>query len=121
MKMNLLIDMSNSSYSDMNTPGIVTHTTEITGLPAYSFDSRTSSSAYVTAGRFKISSSSGDSDKKDPTYTYVGAPQDFGKNMDWLSFWHGSRNPAYWQPGESYGYGDGDATNGNGDETKWGP
>ncbi|MDZ4262639.1 MAG: hypothetical protein U1B30_09950 [Pseudomonadota bacterium] len=119
MKMNTLIDMSNSSYSDMFTPGIVTHTTEITGLPAYNFDSRTSPSSYITAGRFKISSSSGDA--KDPTYTYVGAAKDYGKNLNWLEYWHGSRNPAYWQPGESYGYGGSNSDDGEGEEKNWGP
>lgn len=113
MKMNVLIDMSNSSYSDMFTPGVVTHTTEITGLPAYNFDSRTSTSDYVTAGRFKISSND-----KDPTYTYVGAPQDYGKNLNWLEYWRGSK---YWKPGDRYGYGGDSGDSGNGEENNWGP
>jgi hypothetical protein len=118
MRMDLIIDESNSSYSDMNTPGIVTHTTQIAGSPSFSFDSRTSGSAYVTAGRFKISGYTNPSEASDPHYVYVDAPNDFGKNMDWLSFWHGSQ---YWRPGDPYGYGGGDATNGDGEQTKWGP
>ncbi len=111
MNMDLVIDMSNSSYSDMNTPGIVTHTTDITGAPSFSFDSRTSDSSYVTAGRFKVSSSS-----DSPTYTYVDAPRNFGTNMNWLEFWHGSQ---FWDPGDRYGYGNGDGDSGKDEDKNW--
>lgn len=119
MNMDLVIDTSNSSYSDMSTTGIVTHTTEITDLPSFSFDSRTSDTADVTAGRYKITHYSDDSSRIDPHYVYIDAPTDFGKNLDWVSFWHGSTQPDYWQPGESYGYGGVDGSSGDGEDTKW--
>ncbi len=112
MNMDLVIDMSNSSYSEMNTPGIVTHTTEITDVPTFSFDSRTSDTAYVTAGRFTLSGSEDDT----KTYRYVDAPNNYGTNLDWLEYWHGSQ---FWDPGDRYGYGNGDGNDGEGDESGW--
>ncbi len=117
MNMDLMIDMSNSSYSDMNTPAIVTHTTDVAGTAKVTIDSRTNPGSVVTGGRFRISSYA--DDPVNPNYEYVDAPRNFGKNMDWLSFWHGSEVSEYWQPGEPYGYGNGDGDSGKDEDKNW--
>ena len=117
--MDTLIDMSNSSYSDMNTAAIVTNNTifEDPTLVDFYFDSRTSANANVTGGRYKISGY--EDDPINPNYRYADAPDNYGKNLDWLKYWHGSSQPDYWQPGESYGYGNADGSSGDGADVGW--
>ncbi len=116
MHMELLIDMSNSSFSDMNTPAIVTHTTDIADTQKVEFDSRTSSGSVITGGRYRMTGSEDDN----KSYQYIDAPRDYGMNLDWVSYWHGSEISKYWQPGEPYGYPDGDSgDSGAGEDTKW--
>jgi hypothetical protein len=94
----LVIDMTNSSYSQMSIPAIVTNTTMVKGATSFQFDSRDTNGASITGGRFMIT---GYVDNDDPTYKYADAPKDYGKNLNWLDYWHGSQ---YWQPGDPYGY-----------------
>ncbi len=111
-----IIDASNSDYTDMNTPAIITHTSYIDGTAPFEFDSRVDSDpGDITGGRFKITSYV---DNDDPTYIYADAPKDYGKNLDWLKYWHGSEDPSLWQPGERYGYGGGDSK-GDGEDSGW--
>lgn len=117
--MNTLIDISNSSYSDMNTAAIITNNTIFDNptLVDFYFDSRTSANANVTGGRYKIFGY--EDDPINPYYRYSDAPDNYGKNLDWLKYWNGSSQPDYWQPGEAYGYGSSDDSSGDGEYTKW--
>ena len=57
-------------------------------------------------------------DGDDPTYDYAGTtPNDYGKNLNWLEFWHGSQ---FWKPGDPYGYGSGDFQEGSDKGGPWG-
>ena len=100
MSLDTVIDMTNSNYSQMDIPAVITHTLDVANTDPFVFDSRDNNGEGITGGRFKISRYS--DYPVDPHYQYVDAPDDYGKNLDWLSYWHGSQ---YWQPGDSYGFG----------------
>lgn len=99
MNMDTVIDMTNSNYSQMDIPAVITHTLDVANTDPFVFDSRDKNGEGITGGRFKISSYS--DYPIDPHYQYVDAPNDYGKNLDWLDYWHGSQ---YWQPGDRYGF-----------------
>lgn len=99
MSQDLTIDMRNSTYRQMNIPASVTFTASIAGNAPVTYDSRDNGGANITGGRFMITGYS--SDPVDPHYKYADAPVDYGKNLNWLSYWHGSQ---YWKPGDPYSY-----------------
>lgn len=109
MNMTHTIDMTNSNYSQMNIPAVVTTTLNVDGFASHSFDSRKRGGAGITGGRFMITRYS--DYPIDPHYDYWGSvPDDYGKNLDWLDYWNGSE---YWNRGDPYGYPDGDFKEGS--------
>lgn len=113
MTMTHVIDMSNSTYSELFTPARVTNTTNVAGVTPFSYDSNKDAGKTITGGKFRITNYV---NNDDPTYEYGGnTPNDFGKNLNWLEYWHGSK---HWKPGNSYGYGSGKFTEGS--DAGWG-
>ncbi len=79
------IDMRNSTYSDMNTPGVITNTFSFSDPFAGSFDmARDAPNAHVTGGRYTYTNGAGNGGSQG-TYNYVEGGGGI-TTSDWTGF-----------------------------------